>query len=254
VVKLCNAMQVIIRDEDPDLIIIQIMDNSTFYVRKEDGSRQLPVVKEDGTVHLDGELQVRVRDIQNEHLRALRPLIEAAGKKSCVWVAPMPRYIAAGCCGDPTHALNRRDEYFREEMEVQLEAFKRITKDFIYNMKKKNVKVADPNLDIRGMTAAEIWGGDPIYLQEEAVKKMVDGFMLMAAKIDGRKNESTTQQQYRGRGRARGGGWADQHGRGRFEDLRSRIENESGRWSGPGNAYSGRGHRGGHQDYRARPY
>jgi hypothetical protein len=116
-------------------------------------------------------------------------------------------------------------------------------------MKKKNVKVADPNLDIRGMTAAEIWGGDPLNLQEEAVKKMVDGFLLMAAKIDGRKSESTPQQ-YRGRGRARGGSWSEQRGRGRFEDLRSRTGNESGRWSGPGNAYGGRGHRGGHQDYR----
>jgi hypothetical protein len=89
----------------------------------------------------------------------------------------MPRYVVAGCCNDVSHAPNPRDEYFKEEMEIQLEAFKRNTKDFIYNMKKKNVKVADPTMDIRGMTTVEIWGDHPIDLQDEAVKKMVDGFL-----------------------------------------------------------------------------
>jgi hypothetical protein len=119
----------------------------------------------------------------------------------------MPRFIVSGCCSDSSHAPNRRDVYFKEDTEVQLEAFKRNLKDFIYNMKKKNVKVADPNLDIRGMTTTEIWGDDPVDLTEEAVKKMVDGFLLMAAKIDGRRPETTPPQANdRTRARARGGG------------------------------------------------
>jgi hypothetical protein len=49
-------------------------------------------------------------------------------------------------------------------MSAQLESFKRNIKDHIYNLNKKNIKVVDPNLDIRGMDPVDIWGSDPIHL------------------------------------------------------------------------------------------
>jgi hypothetical protein len=45
----------------------------------------------------------------------------------------MPRYIVAGCCDDRSHAINRRDEDFRENMSIQLDAYKRNLKEFLFS-------------------------------------------------------------------------------------------------------------------------
>jgi hypothetical protein len=55
-------------------------------------------------------------------------MFDAVGRKKCVWVAPMMRYVMASCCDDATHAPNRRDRYCMDEMETQLDSFKRSSK------------------------------------------------------------------------------------------------------------------------------
>jgi hypothetical protein len=104
-----GQVRAVIQSEDPDLIVMQLMDTSCFYVRKDDGSRHLPRPGPDGVLHLEGEVVVCTRDTQQEHFRSLRPMFEAVGKKKCVWVAPMMRYVVASCCEDISHAPNRRD-------------------------------------------------------------------------------------------------------------------------------------------------
>jgi hypothetical protein len=70
----------------------------------------------------------------------------------------MPRYIVASCCANPRHAPNHADRYFQDDMSTQLDTFKRNLKDHIHSLQKKNIKVEDPNLDIRGMDPTDIWG------------------------------------------------------------------------------------------------
>jgi hypothetical protein len=47
-----------VADEDPAVVILQLLDNSVFYVKTEDGSRHLPRQDGDGVFHVDGELRV----------------------------------------------------------------------------------------------------------------------------------------------------------------------------------------------------
>jgi hypothetical protein len=260
-----GQVQTVIQTEDPDLIVMQLMDTSSFYVRKEDGSRHLPRPGPDGSLHLEGEVVVCTRDIQQEHLRSLRPMFEAVGRKKCVWVAPMMRYVVASCCEDPSHAPNRRDRYSIEEMKTQLDSFKRGLKDHIHGLNKKNIKVADPSLDLRGMSPEDIWGTDPVNPTTAALSKIADGVLLMASKLSARQEENQQSaiprgggyQRPRPRGGHRGSGRGGQNWR---QDLYENREYSdysdynSGRWHDPSNAHGGRGHRGGHRDNRARPY
>jgi hypothetical protein len=60
------------------------MDNSTFYVRSEDGSRSLPKRGPDEKFHIEGELQVCGRETQIGQFEASKPLLGAVGKKVIV--------------------------------------------------------------------------------------------------------------------------------------------------------------------------
>jgi hypothetical protein len=262
-----GQVKAVIQSEDPELIVMQLMDTSSFYVRKEDGSRHLPRPGPDGSLHLEGEVVVCTRDIQQEHLRSLRPMFDAVGKKKCVWVAPMMRYVVAGCCEDASHAPNRRDRYCMDEMETQLDSFKRGLKDHIHGLNKKNIKVADPSLDLRGMSPEDIWGTDPVNPTTAAMNKIADGVILMASKLSTRQEENQQSAIPRGGGHSRprprggyGGGGQRGSGRGAQTWRQDQYENRyysdynSGRWHDPSYAHGGRVHRGGHRDDRARPY
>jgi hypothetical protein len=248
--ELAGQVKAVIAREEPELVIFQLIDNSSFYIRGEDGGRQLPRrTAEDH--HLEGELFVCSRETQYEHLRTLRPLFDAVGKTNSLWLAPLPRYIVSGCCSNPRHAPNRMDPYFHDDMTAQLETFKRSIKDHIHSLQRKNIKVVDPNLDIRGMDPVDIWGEDPIKPQEEAAKKIVNGILLMASKFNDRPPE---QQQQRQSSEQRGRGRGAPRARGRGRGSRTDYENRGGRTHDPAYAHGGRGQRGGHMDYRARPY
>jgi hypothetical protein len=236
--QLAGQVRKIIQDEDPDLVILQVLDNSCFYAKQEDGSRQLPKMGPDDICHIEGEVQVATRETQLEHFYTIRPLLDAVGKKKTLLVAPLPRYITSGCCVDRRHTINRLDPYYRENMNMQLETLKRNLKDHVFNLNKRNIKVMDPMLDLRGLDPTEVWGPNPIIPLDEAASKLVDGLMLMASHLEGNSHANM-----RGRARGRGRGqYREQHG------------NRGGRSHTPGSSSGGRGHRGGHSDYRARPY
>jgi hypothetical protein len=74
------------------------MDNSIFCARDWDGSR-LPLIRlEDGNYHVVGELQVEVKDTQRDNFMEIKPLLDLAGKRNVIMVAPMPRYLIKSCC------------------------------------------------------------------------------------------------------------------------------------------------------------
>jgi hypothetical protein len=138
-------------DEDPELVILQMMDNSTYFARAENGSRNLPKKGEDDKFHVEGELQVCGKETQIGQFDAIRPLFDAVGKKKCLWVAPFPRYLLQSCCDDPGHVTNITSRYYREDMEEQLDRYKWGMKEHIRSLGRKNIKILDPNIDLRSM-------------------------------------------------------------------------------------------------------
>jgi hypothetical protein len=47
-----------IKESDPEVIVLQLLDGSCFYARGEDGSRTLPVKAADGKFHIVGDMVV----------------------------------------------------------------------------------------------------------------------------------------------------------------------------------------------------
>jgi hypothetical protein len=176
-------------------------------------------------------------------------IFDAVGKKKCLWVAPFPRYLLHSYCDDPRHITSR---YYREDMEEQLDRYKWGMKEHIRSMGRKNIKVLDPNIDLRSMAEQDVWGEDPVHPLEEAYVKMAAGAITLSSTftpIHPRHNQRGQQQ-------PRGGQHGGERGRGRrgrglaTESYRG-MENRRGRQYDP--VGEGRG-RGGHHEHRARPY
>jgi hypothetical protein len=235
----------IIAEEDPDLVVLQILDNSCFYARSEDGSRQLPRNGVDGVFHMEGDVQVCGRETQYEHFHNIRPILDSVGKKKTLLMSPLPRYITAPCCNNPRHTTNRSDHLFKENMDIQLDSLRRNLRDHVFSLNKRNIKILDPNMDLRGLQPEETWGTDPINITDLAANKVVDGMILVA------NNFGDISNNWRESGRGRGRGNRGGPSRARFDDLNNRS---GGRPQGPERSHGGRGHRGGHREHRARPY
>jgi hypothetical protein len=93
------------------------------------------------------------------------------------------------------------DSHFREDIGIQIESLKRNLKDHIFNLNKRNIKVLDPNLGLRGLEPSETWAADPVNILELVACKVVDGAILMASNFGNSNNNSGWRDNLRGRGR-----------------------------------------------------
>jgi hypothetical protein len=110
-----------VKQEDPDVVVLQLLDSSIYYAKGNDGSRVMNKKREDGSLHVEGELVVASAETQFEHYLTLRPVIEAIGKRPCILVSPLPIFVVDGCCQDEQHITNRRDRDYRANLERQLD-------------------------------------------------------------------------------------------------------------------------------------
>jgi hypothetical protein len=111
--------------EEQEKIMFDLLDNSVFVGKQEDGSRLLPKKEADGNYHIQGEVQVCARDIQFEQFNTLKPVFEAAADKKIIWMVPSASYMIGGCCDSQEHVTNKGDPHLREEMLMQLDSLKK---------------------------------------------------------------------------------------------------------------------------------
>jgi hypothetical protein len=232
-----------IRDMDPSVIVFHCLDNSIFYARSPDGSRTAPKRGPDGLFHVEGEVTVCSRDVLNEHLTALRPLLDLVGKRRGIMIAPLPRYVVTGCCSNPEHCCNRRLLDFEQQQQQSLDLLKRSIKDYLFCNDLRFIRVLDPLVDIRGMEAAEVWGSDPIHPQPAIYNKIAAATAKLGDKIKTAETEAKRRRDSMGdQGQS---GPNARHGRGGppSDDSRAQTWRGGGRGGrgGQGENWGGRG-------------
>jgi hypothetical protein len=60
-------------------------------------------------------------DFKKSHFTTLRPILDGIGKRPCLIVTPMPRYVVASCCEDIKHVTIRLDRFYQVTMQRQLD-------------------------------------------------------------------------------------------------------------------------------------
>jgi hypothetical protein len=166
----------VIEAQDPDIIVLQHLDSSVFFARATDGSRMAPIKMADGKWHMVGAVTVCSQEMQFEHFAALKPVLDVIGKRRAIIIAPMPRYIVSGCCGDSSHCTGLGNPASRCAIEAALESLKKNLRDYLFNTGRRNIRVLDPMVEFRGMTDDELWNKeDPVHPLPDAYSKLADG-------------------------------------------------------------------------------
>jgi hypothetical protein len=100
--------------------------------KTEEGGLIPPCTRADGTYHIDGVLELINRDMQYELFKQL--LIELRDHKAnkVLFMAPLPCYLEASCCGDKDHVANRAQEDFKKKMEEGIYAARQNLKNFAF--------------------------------------------------------------------------------------------------------------------------
>jgi hypothetical protein len=236
-----NMVREVIDLQDPETIVLQLLDNSTYYVRLPDGSRRSPVQLGDGHYHIDGALAVCTRETQYEHFTAIRQLLDITEKRRCIVISPMPRYWKQACCSDRSHVTNLRDPDYQASMLSALECMRRNLKDFLFHIGRRNTRIIDPVMDIKRMRDEEAWGNDPVHPLPQVYAKIAEAINNLSDKHEGATNEFGKRARSNTFNEAAGGG-SDEQGMGRGpRPVRGRGEARG--WGGRGRA---RGWRGGH--------
>jgi hypothetical protein len=128
-----------------------------------------------------------------------------------------------------------------EALKEALEANKRLTKAFLFVSNIRFIKVADPNVDLRGLSNEETWGADPIHPKKEIYLRVARGVMVIAA--------HTPKGGGQGK-RPRSDSGGDQRGQGGHRGYRGGQGGHRGSSGGQGGHRGSRGGQGGHRGSR----
>jgi hypothetical protein len=91
--KMRELVEAEIQKHNPGCVIFQLMDNSVFFARAEDGSLVPARKGTEGVYHVDGDLVVAHKDTLCSLFRLLTPLFELVKGRKRVVVLPLPRYV-----------------------------------------------------------------------------------------------------------------------------------------------------------------
>ena len=146
------------------VVIYQLLDNTLFMARTEDGGL-IPIRKGlDGHYHVDGDICLAPAEIQFHVFKALKPLLDLGGQRLQILVTPIPRYATARCCEDKDHMPNFFDEDYRKIMDDALFASRKLAKDYAFTLRLRSLRVVSPLKELRQLGDEVLWRDDPVHL------------------------------------------------------------------------------------------
>jgi hypothetical protein len=161
-------------DSKKNVILVQLLDNSCYECKTQDGDRVLPKRGKDGKYHVPGELRVIGKDTLREHFLSLQPLFKTAKNFKVIVLTPLPRYLWHRCCDNPAHLTNSEDDNFAREMGSRIRDLQIQLRNMIFMRKLKGVSVLNA-VEALGIAQGSnneeadldrilaLWGPDPVH-------------------------------------------------------------------------------------------
>jgi hypothetical protein len=107
--------------------VFDILGNSSVRYEQFDGTTSLPF-RSDGKYHLGGKVVTTTSEVFKRVVNNVIPIFKAKGKKPCVIVPPLPRYLFSRCCGEVNHCTNAADAGYAEQL---MSGFLKLRNDLI---------------------------------------------------------------------------------------------------------------------------
>ena len=125
----------------PDVIVVQCLDNSSFFCQHEDGSLTLPArALADGKFHLTGDLKVASKDQTVNLVKLLVPLLKAVPDAEIILITCIPRFMYVPCCNK--HCKRMPED--TAKLKADLCSMKRNIRSQLFCEKLGAVKIIDP--------------------------------------------------------------------------------------------------------------
>ena len=208
------------------MIVLQCMDNNSFFCQGEDGSLTLPVKAiSDRKYHVVGELRIASREqVNNLQYKMIKPLLRAVNGAEVILLTCTPRYMYKECCG--RHSLLDATELVK--LKADMTAMKRALRSLLFADKRAKVRKIDP------VATCNVASGDhyvdSVHLSTEEYEKLANSVMGCLARHPGPLEDGSGRGQpkpkrpkmasgnpptrgARGRGWARGRGGRGGYGR-----------------------------------------
>ena len=213
----------------PDIMVIQLLDNNSFYCLGEDGTLCLPSKLQDNRFHVVGELRVANKDQTKALLKLATPILRALPGVKKIVVGCIPRYTAQRCCADTAH-LTGSDPQCHAKVMADITAMRRTMRSYCFLEKIEDVQIIDAATICD--TAAPDAYVDPVHLSPEKYGKLASHILRLAVTGEGAEQASagaapaTKRPRHESGGGGRGGGrggvwgprgsrnWAGRRGRG----------------------------------------
>jgi hypothetical protein len=141
-----------------DAVVLQLLDNSIFFGKTEEGAMMPAMKGPDGNFHLHGDLELAMKERQLEILNLLKPVLNLLKEKQVIFITPMPRYVVNGCCDEQGHVSNRFKLGFKEEITSKLTDARTNIKSFHFITQYRSVTALDPMVDMRSLAEDDTGG------------------------------------------------------------------------------------------------
>ena len=215
---------------EPDIVVLQCLDNNAFFCQEEDGSLTLPKKGLDNHFHVVGELKVATTEQSRQLAKLLTPLVKVFPNATKILVTPLPRYTVVPCCEEESHLVGRGKE-MAARIRADLATMKRALRTAFFSEKAGPVSWLDP-ADIPGTEDAKTYT-DSVHLRESWYASLADRIKSMAAGSPMQGPSASQSADTPGRKRKRAG--EDQGHSGSFPAARR------GSFRGTGSFRGGRG-------------
>jgi hypothetical protein len=113
-----------------NMVVLDLLSNSAFMGTDSYGLPAETIRTEDGSYHVIGSLTVAPISSAKKILSACVPMAGVLRNTGVVLLSPVPRYMHAKCCDDPTHVENFDDPDLDEEIAESLEGYKRVLQNW----------------------------------------------------------------------------------------------------------------------------
>ena len=117
-----------------------------------------------GDYHIDGDLVLAPKELQYTNFCCAKPLFEEAGCRKKNVITSIPRYLVVGCCEDPRHGPNRKEDNFRPELELSVMEVRKNIKDFCFRQGIRNTRVVGPWKELKDQ-GDQVWR-DAVHLTD----------------------------------------------------------------------------------------
>jgi uncharacterized membrane protein YgcG len=168
----------------PTVVVVAGLDES-YFVASYDDVHTLPATKDSaGHYHIHGDLVVASKEVQIRMAAIMEPLWAATSGTKTVVVGPVVRYVTGGCCDDPDHMPNRKNDAFLPSLKKDVLTAKNTLKEQLQVKGHHHCRVIDMAMDMQEKKNEDIWDSDPTMPCDAIFDGLVAALPGAEARID----------------------------------------------------------------------